>query len=283
MKQIAGSCDSLSQAKPLSGGEETTQSILKNQINMKNNLYRVALLAALGLAGISAAQAGTPDLLLGFNDAAGPAGAQNDFVIDLGNVNTLGGLAALEGGSVNVWNNSIGSTFTTAFGADGNYDNDVAVGAVEGYSASYPKTLFQTGLTGSLSLGKFNNSVAAAQSPTVGEYASTSQSGWSWFVAVDPNNVGNNITGGDVANQTGNPLEYLNGGSVTLTLWETTLSSATGTPAAWQNTDQGSFLIDPDAQEIIFTATPEPSTFGLLALGGLLVLSLRHRINRINA
>jgi hypothetical protein len=47
------------------------------------NFYKTALLAALGLGSVVTVQAST-DLLLGFNDAAGPSSAQNDYVIDLG-------------------------------------------------------------------------------------------------------------------------------------------------------------------------------------------------------
>jgi hypothetical protein len=46
--------------------------------------------------------------------------------------------------------------------------------------------------------------------------------------------------------------------------------------------DAGTFTINPDADTIDFTVVPEPSTFGLLTFGGLLVLSFRHRFNRKN-
>jgi len=257
---------------------------------MKNNLYKAALLASLGLAGISTAQASNSDFLLGFNDAAGPNSAQNDYVIDLGSVSDVYNAAASNGGTVNLWTGSIGALFTTAFSADGNYDNNVAVGLVEGNTpASGTQFLYQTingnpSTPATISASELLNSAAYAQGISVGESASGAVGTWSYQVAPSPISLGLVAANGDtVAASTAQPLSYLSSGSVTETLYENTLSGSGrgATIGGW--TEVGSITVNPDADIIDVTIVPEPSTYAILSLGGLLVLSFRHRINRINA
>ena len=254
---------------------------------MKNNLYKAALLAALGLAGISTAQASS-DFLLGFNDAAGPTAAQNDYVIDLGSVSSLYSAAASNGGTVNVWTSSIGTLFSSTFTADSSALNDVTAGIVEGFTSGYPKTLYVTAPTSASSIntpsgGQFNNASAAATGVAIGEYASSSSAtAWTGAVAASAIAPGTEISGDDVAdNAQVNPMGQLSSGVLDLNLWEATRSSALGAVAAYQ--EVGSVHINMSSDIIDVTIVPEPSTYGLLALGGLLVLSFRHRINRINA
>ena len=79
------------------------------KIKMKTKLYKAVLLAALGLGGITAAQA--QDALLGFNSAPG-TGSGNDYVIDLGSGSQFNNQAIL--------NFSFSSTtFSNAFSSDG--------------------------------------------------------------------------------------------------------------------------------------------------------------------
>ena len=160
---------------------------------MKENI-KIAALITIGLASISAAHASSTDLLLGFNDAAGPSAAQNDYVIDLGlNGNTLIADANGNGGTWNLSSSFNAGTFSTAFSADTAYLNNVAAGVVGGIS-SPTKTIFQTDLIGNTPAvtfsGAFNNSLSSAQSSTIGEYSSSSGSGWSTYVAIDPNTPG---------------------------------------------------------------------------------------------
>jgi hypothetical protein len=254
---------------------------------MKNNLYKAALLAALGLAGISTAQASS-DFLLGFNDAAGPTAAQNDYVIDLGSATSLYNAAASNGGTVNVWTSSIGTLFSSTFTADSSALNDVTAGIVEGFTSGYPKTLYVTAPTSVLSIstpsgGQFNNASSAAAGVTIGEYASSSDaSAWTGAVAASAIAPGTEVSGDSVAgNAKVNPMGQLSSGVLDLNLWETTRPSSLGAVAAYQ--EVGSVHIDMSSDIIDVTIVPEPSTYGLLALGGLLILSFRHRINRINA
>jgi hypothetical protein len=252
---------------------------------MKNNLYKAALAAAIGLAISPAAKAvNNGDLFLGFNDAAGSSSAQNDYVIDLGSYsNFIGGGA--QQFSINP------ATFTAAYSADGNALNDVAVGAVAGGQTSSGKYLFATGsFTGNPTASNFNNAeVAAATVFSNGSFyasaGSTTDPTWSYEVAVSPTQNDENGTG--VASAIGNPTSYLVNGDATLSLYESTFTGTRGqVPTAW--TLLGTLTVDANstglgADTINFTPVPEPGTCGLYGLGGLLMVVLRSRFFRKNA
>ena len=254
---------------------------------MKENI-KIAALITIGLASISAAHASSTDLLLGFNDAAGPSAAQNDYVIDLGlNGNTLIADANGNGGTWNLSSSFNAGTFSTAFSADTAYLNNVAAGVVGGIS-SPTKTIFQTDLIGNTPAvafsGQFNNSLSSAQSPTIGEYSSSSGLGWSTYVAIDPNTPGSlsSTTAKDIADQTGNPVGFLSSGSIALALWENT-KTGSSTVNGW--VDEGTFNIDVQSDTVTFTTTavPEPGTYGLMAGFGLLAVGLRHQLSNRKA
>jgi hypothetical protein len=255
---------------------------------MKNHLYKAALLAALGLAGVSVAQANT-DVLLGFNDAFSSS-SQNDYVVDLGSYSSLVSSAESGGGTVNLWTATIGTTFNSAsaFSADASALNDVAAGIVEGYTGGYPKTFFVSAPTSVSSIftpsgGQFNNAAASAQGVVLGTYASSSDpSTWTGAVAVSPTAGGSEVSGSDVTdNALVNPMGQLVDGVLDLNFWEATKSTALGSPTDYSQV--GTFHIDLNNDMINFSVVPEPSTYALLGLGGLLALSLRHRLNRKNA
>jgi len=248
---------------------------------MKNNI-RIAALIALGLVSVSAAQASTTDLLLGFNDAAGPSAANNDYVIDLGlNGNTLISDALGNGGTWNLSSQFTASTFSTAFSADGSAGNNVAAGVVGGISGS-PNYLFSTfaGIPSAPTKNQFQNSLSDAQSPSIGEYSSATAGGWSSLVAASPTSGGTIITGNAVAQNTGNPTESLSSGSLSIDLWENTRTGLNGQPTGW--VDEGTFTINTTSDSVIFStpsAVPEPATYGLLSGAGLLVLGLRRQLS----
>jgi hypothetical protein len=254
---------------------------------MKNTYtYKATLLIALGLAGVSAAHAGSTDLLLGFNDAAGPTAAQNDYVIDLGlSGSQLLANAAANNGSYDLSSTFNVNTFNTAFVADNNALNSVTAGVV-GASGSSPEFLFQTapvGTTpGSITYGEYTAAFAAAGAPIIGEYSSGTAGGWSSDVAVSPTSPGSNenTTGQNVAGQTGtNPLGQLSSGVLDLTLWGNTLtkSGLQHTVQGW--VDEGTIDINLNTDTVSFTAVavPEPRTYGFVAGAGLLFVALRRQ------
>jgi hypothetical protein len=247
-----------------------------------NKQIKIAVLVALGLAGVTAARAQSTDILLGFNDYAGPSGANNDYVVDLGT--TGAGLVADavgNGGTYSLSSLVNWSTFNTAFSADSSRLNNVAVGLVNGYQVGSTKYIFQTVAVGSTPpapySGQFANTWTSAQSPTIGEYSSSSTSGWTYNVAQSPGLPGtaNLITGSDVAENTGNPLGQLSSGVLALNLWEDTKHNTT--ISGWVNV--GTFNINLNTDTASFTvAAPEPSTYGVLAGFGLLAFTLRNQI-----
>jgi len=253
---------------------------------MKTN--KLLVLAALGLAGLSTATAGTTDLLLGFNDAAGPNAAQNDYVINLGLTGSgLVAAANANSGTYDLSSLLLAGTFSTAFGADSSALNNVSVGVVGSLTGSSPSYLFQTVVTGGGApapafVGEFNKAAASASASTVGEYSSSSTTGWSYNVAASPTSPGGAslTTAGDVADQTGNPLDQLSSGVASLDLWQLT---KTGTSSLGSWVDDGTFNINLNSDTITFTAAPAPEPAGasLLAAGaGLLVIAFRNQLKR---
>ncbi len=248
---------------------------------MKN--YKLALLAALGLASAVTAQA--QNLLLGFNDANGPTTAQNDYVINLGvTTSQLLSDAANAGGTYDLGTLINPTTFNTAFGTDGNAANEVAAGIV---GTTYPNSPVTTTISG-LSLpttftsgSAFNQASSSITGVPVGEYASGGQSavntGWTYLVAASPFSQSGSSTG--VAALTSNPLGTLTSGVLTIGLYEAVRGGTSLSPKAGAFSEVGTFTINASTDDVSFTAAvPEPSTYGVLAAGGLLILSLRRQI-----
>jgi hypothetical protein len=249
---------------------------------MKKNLYKAALLAALGIGSITATQAGTLDMLLGFNDAAGPASANNDYVIDLGVASQFTATSFVDlSGLFNA------TTFNTAFGSDGNEATDVAAGAGAG-NIAVPGFLYQTSpasaLTGTPLAGALQNAAAKLGGSTIGEYASSTLGGWSANVASAPGVT----TASTVSAYTANPLALTSSGILSEQIYEslTTPNGRSTVVGPW--TDLGTLSVNTTTgaitwQGINFSAVPEPSTYGALAGAGLLAVSLRRQFSRKNA
>jgi hypothetical protein len=248
---------------------------------MKKNLYKAALLAALGIGSVTAAQAQTTDVLLGFNDANGPASAQNDYVLDLGVASAFTTTASLNF-------NISSTTFASAFGSDSmalTSNNHVAAGVVEGNPA--------TGLWFSTST-PLSGLTAAGASPALGyassvlttpvNYASSTVNGWSYYIAQSPLAGGANVAG-SFANDLGNPMQFLNNGVVQETLYGNQIIGSGRNATLAGYTALGTLGINANNDTISFTgvAVPEPSTYGLLACAGLLLVAIRRQISRKNA
>ncbi len=241
---------------------------------MKLN-YKLALLAALGLAKASASYG--QDLILGFNDAAGPSAAQNDYVVSLG----LTGATLVADANANSGSYTIANAFNfgTTYSADANALNDVAAGVL-GASASgvYPRSLYLTAFTTPPTAGSgslFNN--AANQNPALNEYASTTPGGWTAEVGTAPGTT----EAGSVSTYVVNPLGSLSSGVLSFNLYEATETKSgltTLTPGAF--TDEGTLTINANNDTVTFAvaAVPEPATYGLLAAGGLLIVALRRQL-----
>lgn len=226
-------------------------------------LYKAALLAALGLASVSAVQAATynGDLVVGFTLQTG-----NDLVYDLGSLSSLG--------ASHSW--SLGSLFTTTFG--GGYDINSLNWGVVGTQVNK-----QVGYItlGSLSLNQadLNAMYAGAAGleagfPTVGAGTHIA------IVNSDDNSWNQQTLNGakptQLDNSLGNPNLTGTGSSDLIKYLNDTTSSTEGT-----------FTLDGTGTLSFASATvvavPEPTTYGLLAGAGLLVVSLRKQFRSKNA
>jgi hypothetical protein len=237
------------------------------------NMYKLALLAALGLGSITAAQAANNDIILGFNDPNGPAAAQNDYAIDLGYTAQTGQANSLTANSSFTINFS-SSLFATAFGSDSSALNDVLAGITGVYSGTASRTVFLSGQSTPSSIAKspFNNTVSVASGVATGEYGSTSSSA-TWTTVL-----------GGVQNDTGAPVtSTLVNGIVTENLYEATQANSLSTPSAFSLV--GTFDINANNDTVTFTGAnvspvPEPATYGLLSGAGMLLLGLRRQFAR---
>jgi hypothetical protein len=248
-------------------------------------IYKAVLLAALGLGSSTVAQAST-DLLLGFNDAAGPTSAQNDYVIDLGmNAATLVADANANGGTYDLSGLFNSGTFSTAFSSDANALNNVNVGVVGGYTISNPKLLYQTVAVAvtpfAISGSEFSAAANITPSILTGEYVSTTGAGWTASVGVNATTLNSQNFPNTIANATGiSPLGNINAGVLSLELWGNQ-RTGTGSPVGWQ--DQGTFNINLNTDTITFVVpVPEPSTLGLMGVAGLATLVFGRRFTRKN-
>ena len=221
---------------------------------MKNN-YKAILLAAFGLSIASAVQA--QDMLLGFTDTAASASAHNDYVIDIGAYTLFTANANLSG-SISA------STISTAYGSvDANYLNNVSVGAMTGENS--PKFMYQTvGFVNGVSATAIGSAGSLVSSISIGEYASSSSTGWSANVEVDPGTVGaNNAISGSVSGDTGYLMQYLTNGIVNEQLWSAVVSGSVRNPVVTV-TLQGTLKVDLVHNQWTFTGanlTPPAAGF----------------------
>jgi len=258
---------------------------------MKKNLYKAALLAALGLGGIAAAQAATPmsgDLVIGFTSTT--VGTQN-YIIDLGQFSGMG------------VNDSLGSLLdaTTLQSIFGNDLTGVSVGIVgqTGGGTLYQTTTRNSGpfsvpynLADSTTptAPAFNGFINAAASDVAslnvggafsrGTGANMVAGDWNGNIAQDAATAG--YATADWTDEVGNPMGSLvsdgNGGySINLDLYQ----DSAGSSATRQFQYDGYFNLDIVGNSVSLTynptAVPEPTVCGLLGGAGLLLLGLRRK------
>ena len=254
-------------------------------------LYKAALLAALGLASVTAAQAanGQPgDLILGFVN-----GTQN-YVIDLGALPITAGTDFGIAGSGLFSLSTYNSTFTAG---------GVSVGIVGGqllggvgdyiYTTSLRSGVVDTsfGTAGTETVPtkpgtrpNLSNAASLMTAIDLGVQSATAAGSFSSLVAASPTASGLNLTTSYVGYvvQGANPLKDITGNTITLDLWESIRGGSVGA-FTYQgditlNLNTGSLVWDPSV-----TAVPEPASYGLLAGAGLLVVTLRRQFSRKNA
>ena len=216
------------------------------------------------------------DLSLGFTSTY--AGVTQDYIIDLGQIPT--------GSNAQLANNFSLSTFDTIFGSalaagavnvgvvgggpndiNGNFDVDTStlVGAA-GPKHSVDQTI--------------DNASQTVISLQLGAVAQGNSSSWTSLIAATPTAVGtahNNFTS-DLGEA--NPLQSLSSsGSLTLEVWNAE-DAGNGTEN-W--TSEGDLQVNVSGSDLSAVwdpvAVPEPSTYGLLAGAGLLIVALRRQFS----
>jgi len=228
-----------------------------------NKLYKTVLLAALGLASVSAAEATTytqGDLLIGFTVSSG-----NDLVYDLGQESSL----------FNGENWSLGSLLT------GYNLNNVNWGVVGDASGS-PRIAFTT-TGGALPNPVANNTQWSSLNAAAGaliQFAGPASSATGVSVSSDSSQSfswNQETINGTLTTEYVNAYENPNVvGTVSDTLWAVPVGpSATAA-------ELGNFALDGTGM-LTFTSVPEPATYALFSVAGLMLLSLRNQLRNKKA
>jgi len=228
-----------------------------------NKLYKTVLLAALGLAGVSAAEATIytqGDLLVGFTVSSG-----NDLIYDLGQESSL----------FNGENWSLGSLLT---GYNLNNVNWGVIGDVSGT----PRIAFTTTDGSQPNLVPNNTAWSALNSAanTIVQFAgpASTAAGVSFSSDSSQSFSWNQETiNGTLSTAYHNAYENPNVvGTVSDTLWAVPVG-----PSAIA-TELGNFALD-GTGTLTFTSVPEPATYALFSVAGLMLLSLRNQLRNKKA
>jgi hypothetical protein len=233
-------------------------------------LYKAALLAALGLASVMAAQAQTTynngDLLVGVYNSS----ASQTYVLDLGQFST----AAVDG---NIWNLSAALTSAGMWNSiSGSLKAGTQFGVI-GYSGT------ATGATGN---GKY---IYTTYDPALGTPATIGNKATFNLITPDILAIGQNA--GLQANGTAYSwdTQTINGGFFgSSSINPNVAQGFAATFYADQANGSQAPLLDfnlSSAGVLSYgaVAVPEPSTYGLLAGAGLLIVSLRNKFSRKQA
>jgi hypothetical protein len=228
------------------------------------------------------------DLILGFNQGNGSG--PNDYIVDLGNANSAVGVGGSQQVTLGAFN---GATFNSLYGG---FSGGVTMGAAGGQGALTGRDLYMTVLR-TANIGSQFAGIAGSTAPT--PVASTpmangvnqigamvnglglSAGGSANVPQSDPNSWWNNVLDPQNANtffsKTGrNP----NAGDTSASILYEDLYR--GTPSG-AFTYLGYLALDSSAGTLVFTPSafvpvPEPSTYGIIAGSGLLLLTLRRQI-----
>ena len=256
---------------------------------MKKNLYKAALVAAIGLVGATAAQAqiNDNDLVLGFTSQY--AGVSDDYLVDLGplpaNTSANYNLAlpvtgfssatfssifssALANDAVNV--GIIGATPSGGSGGDVFLSQLRAslAGSPGGPNSATPPSDTESALA---------NASSIPTTLTLGEVAQTANGSFFNNVAESPTAVG--LTGtSSFAGYADNPLSTI-GGSETIYLDLYENQFAPRTSSSWEYVGDVALDLSGGALSATFDPVPEPGTALIAGVAGLSLLLLRRRSN----
>jgi len=232
---------------------------------MKSHLSKAALLAALSLAGVTAAKAESyGDLIVGFTITTG-----TDVFADLGNVGTLYNNETWTPSSLNI---ALGSLSSYSWGVLG---DATAADAIAGVSRN---TVFITGRapspTGNINAVDSGINTILNNFPG-GEYNTYPGNTASVLASYDQSWNMQTINGTlttDIINSIGNPNTT---GVSSTTLWELQANNSAPTVL-------GTFALGSDGTLTynLTQSVPEPATLGLFGGAGLLALVFRHKLGR---
>jgi hypothetical protein len=264
-------------------GSNTRKQIrleISKPINM-NNITKMAVVSAAVVLAAQAAQAQIPagDLVLGFSSTA--AGVTQDYIVDLGALPTtassLGGAVNFSqfgtGGAPSIGNMNVGVLFGKGNASTGDFAGYSVLrtgnnaSGVQG-TESTPATLATGNVITSAALDA--QSMVAGLIPQGNQFSMLTQS--------------SGTAGTFANNMSANPLTSMPGTTISLDLFEATRLAQSGrsTPAS-AFTYEGTLNIDLTGPNAVVdfvpvaAAVPEPSTYGLIAGAGLLLVSLRRQ------
>lgn len=234
--------------------------------------YKLTLLAALGLAGVTAAHAqayndGTStqpgDLVVGVYQP----GSANTEVIDLGSASSLT--------SGEMWNLSSGLTAagitaltsTAQFGVVGDLASSTGADAV--YATTGGST--PNKINGTSAFASIDSGMGTVAVGPQGVGSQNLSGGWDWKTSADPTSPNGTVA----ANLGYSPSVLVTGQAF---LW--TILDNNSAPS-----EDGYFTLNTGTDVLTFNtvAVPEPTTYGLLAGAGLLLVSLRNTFSRKQA
>jgi hypothetical protein len=266
---------------------KTTNKRKINQTIMKN-LSKAAVLSAMAvLAGQAAyAQIAADDLILGFNKSG-----KSDYVIDLGAFSSLSTTAVTHLGadaSLTTFNTTftslagvnaavVGGNNSTVTGVGDAYLDKVRVGAINGPLTAGTETALSPVSRNQIALaGSDVNSVNAGVN---GDFTS--------FIGTSTTDNGSGTFLQNLNAPLGTSLADFSSGVLTLDIFKATRPASGNSGWAFDGTVSldftgGSPIVD-FTPAGFSAAVPEPSTYGMLAGGGLLALALRRQFRRVNA
>jgi hypothetical protein len=215
------------------------------------------------------------DLYLGFENTAGN-GSTADYIINLGSGNALVGSSTV----VNLSSDFSLVSFDSTALQGTNSSGVILGGVVGGSNAGNPSDLFLTDAVqpGALTRSQDNGAYSAftqVNGPAAG--AGVLDSGKTWEAYVAPT-----LSTGSVYGETGINPDAMVGTSTVFDLWETSSSTLSGAES-FQYEGYFTLNLGGVSPDLTFTPVPEPSSYLICGLGGILMLALRFRPGRRNA